>query len=222
MKKNLLILSLLMVGLLMLSGCPEKAVDYSKGVYMLMDTSGTYAKELNKAQVIINNLLSMLNPGDSLAVARIDTGSFSEKDIVSKITFDKRPSVSNGQKRMFKDKIDQFVSKVKGSQFTDITGGIVQAVEYLNETGAGKKHILIFSDLEEEIKKGYVRDFALDVNGISVVALNVTKLRSDNVDPRKYLDRLDNWTKRIEDGGGTFHVLNDLENLENLEILLTS
>ena len=35
---------------------------------------------------LINYLLGTLQPGDSLAVARIDTGSFSEKDIVAKVT----------------------------------------------------------------------------------------------------------------------------------------
>jgi len=198
-----------------LAGCSD-ATSHSRGVYMLLDTSGTYAKELNKAQVIINYLLGTLNPGDSLAVARIDTGSFSEKDIVSKITFDKRPSVSNGQKRNFKDKIDEFVSSVKASQYTDIAGGILQAVEYLNETGAGKKHILIFSDLEQDLVEGYVRDFAIQMDGVYVVALNVTKLRSDNVDPRKYLERLEEWKNKVESGGGIFRVINDLERLDSL------
>ena len=46
-------------------------------------------------------MLGTLNPGDALAVARIDTGSFSEKDIIAKATFDDRPSVSNEQKRVF-------------------------------------------------------------------------------------------------------------------------
>jgi hypothetical protein len=214
MKKLIFILFLFSIGLIF-TGCPD-STSHTRGVYMLMDTSGTYAKELNKAQSIINYLLGTLNPGDSLAVARIDTGSFSEKDIVAKVTFDKRPSVSNGQKRQFKDKIDQFVSGVRGSRYTDITGGILQAVEYLNETGVGKKHILIFSDLEEDLVKGYVRDFAIQMDDVYVVALNVTKLRSDNVDPRKYLNRLDEWKKRVEDGGGHFRVINDLERLENM------
>jgi hypothetical protein len=214
MKKKFLILFLLLIAFT-ITGCPD-TTSHTRGVYMLMDTSGTYANELDKAQSIINYLLGTLNPGDSLAVARIDTGSFSEKDIVAKITFDNRPSVSNGQKRQFKEKINQFVASVKGSQYTDITGGILQAVEYLNETGAGKRHILIFSDLEEDLVKGYIRDFAIQMDGINVVALNVTKLRSDNIDPRKYMNRLDYWQKKVEEGGGTFRVINDLERLDKL------
>ena len=67
-------------------------VPNTRGVYMLMDTSGTYTKELKQAQRVINYVLSQLDSGDSFAVARVDTGSFSEKDIVAKVTFQDQPS----------------------------------------------------------------------------------------------------------------------------------
>ena len=212
--KKLLALGLLSL-LLLVSGCPD-TTSHSQGVYMLLDSSGTYKKEIKRAQAIINYLLGTLQPGDSLAVARIDSASFSEKDIISKMTFDRRPSMTNQQKRLFKQKVDEFVAKVKGSAYTDITGGVLQAVEYLNETGAGNKHILIFSDLKEELVKGHVRDFPIQLSGCRVVALNVTKLRSDNVDPREYYKRVDQWKERVEAGGGHWRVVNDLERLESI------
>ena len=199
----------------LLWGC-SSTVSHSRGVYMLLDTSGTYKKELKRAEAIINYLLGTLQPGDSLAVARIDSGSFSEKDIIAKMTFDKRPSVANQQKRLFKQKIDDFVRTAKGSAYTDITGGVLQSVEFLNEAGAGQKYILIFSDLKEDLVKGQVRDFPIQVDGCNVVALNVTKLRSDNVDPRDYYQRVEEWRSRVEAGGGTWRVVNDLERLENI------
>jgi hypothetical protein len=199
----------------LLAGCTD-TTSHSTGVYMLMDTSGTYAKELTKAKSIINYLLGTLQPGDSLAVARIDSGSFSEKDIIEKATFNTRPSVSNSQKRLFEKKVQDFVGKTRGSRHTDISGGVLQAVEYLNETGAGKKYIFIFSDLEEDLKKGHIRDFPIRFDGVNVVALNVTKLRSDNVDPRDYLSRLEMWKKRVESGGGKWKVINDLERLDSI------
>ncbi len=211
--KKYLTLVLLITALLW--GCPD-TTSYSKGVYMLLDTSGTYKKELKRAEAIINYLLGTLQPGDSLAVARIDSGSFSEKDIVAKMTFDKRPSVANQQKRLFKQKVDVFVKTAKGSAYTDITGGVLQSVEFLNETGSGQKYILIFSDLKEELVKGQIRDFPIQVDGCNVVALNVTKLRSDNVDPREYYKRVGDWRARVEAGGGTWRVVNDLERLENI------
>lgn len=196
-------------------GCADNT-SHSRAVYMLLDTSGTYTAELDKAQSIINYLLGTLTPGDSLAVARIDTGSFSEKDIVHKVSFDGRPSVSNEQKRAFRLRIDEFVRQVKPSAYTDISGGVLQAVEWLNETGAGNKTILIYSDMEEELKEGYVRDFPIQLSGVKVVALNVTKLRKDIVDPRKYMTRIESWKKRVEDGGGAWKVVNDLDRLERI------
>jgi len=213
MKKILTVLLLLGTGLL--HGCSE-SVPNTRGVYMLMDTSGTYTKELEQAQRVINFILASLQPGDSFAVARVDTGSFSEKDIIAKVSFEDRPSKANQQKRDFRDTIDRFVKSVKGSAHTDITGGMLQAIEWLNEAGTGHNTILIFSDLQEDLKEGYVRDIPLQLNGFSVVALNVTKLRTDNIDPREYLDRLAAWQDRVESGGGSWQVVNDLERLEKV------
>ena len=63
---------------------------------------------------------------------------------------------------------------------------------------------------------GYVRDIPLELDGFEVVALNVTKLRADNVDPREYLMRLEEWQDRVESGGRTWRVINDLDRLETL------
>ncbi|HID48421.1 MAG TPA: VWA domain-containing protein [Chromatiales bacterium] len=210
--------TLLAAVVLLLAGCSD-TTSGMRGVYMLMDTSGTYTNELKQAQRVINYILSNLQPGDSFAVARVDTGSFSEKDIIAKVRFDDRPSKANQQKRVFRDKIDRFVKQVKPSSYTDITGGMLQALEWLNESDAGNKTILIFSDLKEELKKGYVRDIPLQLDGFRVVALNVTKLRSDNIDPREYLDRLAAWQNRVESGGGQWQVVNDLERLETALML---
>ena len=123
------------VGLsLVLMGCGEP-VPHSRAVYMLLDTSGTYTEEISKAQALANYLLGVLVSGDSLGLARIDSGSFTEKDIIAKVTFDTRPSYANQQKRAFRRKLDRFVTSVKGSSYTDITGGMLQAAEWLNETG---------------------------------------------------------------------------------------
>lgn len=200
---------------LAIAGC--EAQSNTQGVYMLLDTSGTYTAELKKAQQIISAILTKLEPGDSFAVARIDTGSFSEKDIIAKVTLDDRPSVANQQKRVFQDEIDAFVRSVKPAQFTDITGGILQAAEFLNEKGVGHKTIVIYSDLREELKKGFIRKgLNFELSDYNVVALNVTKLRADNIDPREYMKRLDQWQARVQKGGGEWKVINNLDNLDEL------
>ena len=201
----------------LLGACGDsQPINRTSGVYLLLDTSGTYSEEIEKARQIIYFTLSKLDPGDSFAVARIDTGSFSEKDIVAKVTFDSRPSTANSQKRRFQEEVNSFVETVHPSPFTDISGGLLQAIEFLNEKQPGRKTILIFSDLKEDLQEGYVRDFPLVFNDVNVIALNVTKLRSDNVDPREYLDRLNFWRQRIESGGGDWRVINDLDRLEKI------
>ncbi len=213
MVKRLLLASLLALSA---STCTDQR-SHTQAVYMLVDTSGTYAQEVGKAQIIINYLLGTLQPGDSLAVARVKTRSFSEKDIIAKVTFDSRPSQANAQKRAFRDKIDAFVKSVGGSAYTDITGGLIQGGMFLNETGAGRKTILIFSDMQEELDKQTQRDFPIDLKNIRVVAVNVVKLKTDNIDPRRYLGRLGDWQKRVKAAGAAeWLVINDIEHLDRL------
>jgi len=201
---------------LLLASCSAERAPANTGVYMLLDTSGTYRQELDRAEQIIRYTLSRLNETDSFAVARIDTGSFSEKDIVAKVSFDDRPSQVNRQKRLFAEQVHEFVETADPSPYTDITGGLLQAVEFLNEKGTGRKTILVFSDLKQDLEEGYVRDIEIPLDGFEVIALNVTKLRSDNVDPREYLDRLESWKGRVESTGGTWRVINDLDSLDGL------
>lgn len=200
----------------LLVSCSGEPQPRNTGVYMLLDTSGTYAQELEKAEQIIRYTLSKLDATDTFAVARIDTGSFSEKDIVAKASFDDRPSAVNRQKRVFAQQVSEFVENADPSPHTDITGGLLQAVEFLNEKGTGQKTILIFSDLKEDLEEGYVRDIDVQLAGFEVIALNVTKLRSDNMDPREYLGRLEEWQGRVEKTGGKWRVINDLDGLEGL------
>ncbi len=197
-------------------GACGSSVPHNTGVYLLVDTSGSYNRQVNKAAQIVLYALSRLQPLDSIAVARIDTGSFTEKNIIAKATFDDRPSTTNRQKRAFASRVESFIDESRPAPYTDITGALLQAIEFLNEKHTGRKEILIFSDMKEDLAKGYVRSIPLDFKGFEVVALNVTKLRSDNFDPREYLSRLDDWRARVEKGGGHWRVINDLDHLDNL------
>jgi hypothetical protein len=198
------------------SGGQTTSVARNTGLYLLIDTSGTYNRQVTKAEQIILVALSKLQPTDSFAVARIDTASFTEKNIIAKATFDDRPSTCNQQKRAFASRIEKFIDDSTPAPYTDITGGLLQAIEYLKEKNPGHKEILIFSDMKEDLAKGYIRNIPLDLKGFDVVALNVTKLRTDNFDPREYMARLDTWKSKVEAGGGHFRVINDIDRLDGL------
>ena len=208
------------IGAFALAAASCSTQDHSHAVYMLIDTSGTYSAEARRAQTIVNYLLGTLQPGDALAVAKVDSRSFSEKNIIAKATFDRRPSEANNQKRAFRDAIERYVQTVRASAHTDISGGVLQAAEFLNETRAGNKTLLIFSDMQEELDKSTIRDFPIDLKGIRVVAVNVVKLRTDNVDPRRYMGRLEWWERRVRAAGAIdWQVINDFDHLERVVAL---
>ena len=200
------------------SACGGEGGSGHRAVYMLLDTSGTYAKEIDKAQLIVNWMIGTLNPGDTFALARVTSRSFNEKDILTKVTFTKDPMEVNHQKKALRDELSHLRELTKhSSAYTDITGGLLQAAEFLAETGAGRKTILIFSDMEEELDKQTKRNLPLNLKGIRVVGLNVIKLASDNVDPARYVNRVQAWEKRVMAGGATsWKVVNDLDHLERI------
>ena len=202
-----------------LAACDNEE-NYHHSVYMLVDTSGTYAKQVGKAQNVVNYLLGTLQPGDSLAVARVKSRSFTERDIVAKVSLNSDPLQVNSQKRAFAEKFNEFAKTAqsgKGSRYTDISGGIIQAAEFLRETGAGRKTIIIFSDMQEELDYKTVRDFPITLDGIRIIALNVTKLDTDNIDPRRYMGRLEWWEERALAAGATdWKVVNDMEHLDRI------
>ena len=62
-----------------------------------------------------------------------------------------------------------------------------------------------------------MRDFPINLKNIRVIAVNVVKLKTDNVDPRRYIGRLEAWQKRVEAAGATeWRVINDLEQLDRI------
>ena len=200
---------------ILIAGCLNSE-NQSSGLYMLLDPGGNYTLELKKNQAIISYLLSTLQPNDTLAVASIETGSFSEKDIIAQVTFEQRPSVANNQKRLFQGKVNTFVSAAKSSKNTDLSGGILHAIEYLNRSGCAKKYILIFSDFNEELTQSPGRNVPFQLTNFQVVAFNVTTLRQDIRYADKYLARMEDWRTRVENGHGKWRVVNDLESLEKI------
>ena len=68
--------------------------------------------------------------------------------------------------------------------------------------------------LEDLDTSGTCREFDLQPGGFEVIALNVTKLRSDNIDPRENLARLQDWRGLVETAGGHRRVNNTVDGLD--------
>lgn len=194
----LLTVTLLVAG----TGCTESS-RYQQAVCVLVDTSGTYADQKpDVVEMIRVGMLPKLVPGDSLIVARIDSRSYEEENIVARVRLDKRPSRANTQKLAFARRLDAFAADSGRSSHTDIPGAMMLCSEHLEETGAGSKAIVVFSDMEEDLPAGTSRELDADeFSGIHVAAINVKKLRHDNIDPERYRDRLAQWRQRVEEHG---------------------
>jgi len=186
-----------------------------RAVYVLLDTSGSFGVEIEKVHTSLRLLLKTLQAGESLALARIDSASFSEKDIVARMTFDIRPSMANSQKRAFLQIVNSLGKDIRSGNKTDITGGALQAIEYLNETGARKKYILLFSDLKEETRSAHAQDFPINFNGTNVFAMNTGQRQSDRGIAR-HKKRLDYWQAKVEQGSGLWTVVSDADKLAAL------
>jgi hypothetical protein len=213
MLRNITTLLLIVAAAVGISSCTGDNGRHA--IYMVVDTSGTYARQSDKARDVLKYLLITANPGDTLALARINSRSYSEKNIIAKVTLENVPSKANAQKKGFAAQADRFVDeirKARGSAYTDISGALILATEFLRETGASKQTIVIFSDMKQELGKGTVRDFDYDVKGINFVVINIVKLRSDNVDPRRYQKRMEAWqTKLMGSGAKEWVVITDMD-----------
>lgn len=191
-------------------------VQEAKAVYVLVDTSGVYNKQFDKVQTVLRHLLRTLQPGDSLALARIDSISFSDKDIVARMTFDSRPSMANSQKRAFLEMIDNYSKDIRLKKHTDIIGGALQAIEYLNETGVDNKYVVIFSELKEETREDHVKNFPVSFSGINVIAIDASQPQDKNSVSKKYKKRLEHWKDRVEAGSGNWKLTGDITQLDSL------
>ena len=182
---------------------------------MLVDTSGTYAAEADKAK------LDHQLPARHAAAGRLAGGGAGAEPQLQREGHRRQghlryPAVAGqrAEARVSGEIDDSFRRAPAAAAYTDITGGLIQGAKFLNETGAGTKTIVIFSDMQEELDKVTMRDFPIDLKGIRVIAVNVVKLKTDNVDPRRYLGRLEAWQKRVRaPAPREWRVINDLERL---------
>ena len=195
---------LAVLSLLAASGCSDGR-RYDQAIGILIDVSGTYAEErAETVRVIKREILPNLVPGDTLYVARIDSESYDRENVEALLTLDRRPSHANAQKLEVSRLLDEFARRPMSASHTDIPGAIMLASEYLGETGAGSRVLLIFSDMQEDLPRGAVRHLdESELAGTHVVAMNVKRLELDQADPSKFRGRLEGWGERVAAAGAS-------------------
>lgn len=206
---------LLSLAAVLLAGCDSGP--HNRAAVVLIDISGEYAAEVEKARRVTSLLLGRLEPGDSIAVAFVDNTSYSDRNFIARVDFDHRPSVANDQKRAVRRKLDAFLERFSvPSAHSDLTGGVLLARDFLERTRAADKQIFLLSDLDEDLKPGLDRDGPLKLDGIEIVAVNVIRGERDNIDPEHYRERVSQWQQRVSDDGGRWGLVNEIDRLQGL------
>ena len=184
------------------SACTDSK-DYETSYCALMDVSGTYAGEkASVVNIIKAGIVPEMIPGYSLFFVKIDSNSYAEENLVTKLTLDYRPTKANNKKLAIAKKLEEFGRGKARSKLTDISGALMLCSDYLKSTQSGTQVMFVFSDMKEELPSGVVRNFADDeFDGIDIVAMNVIKLTKDSANPEVYRNRLKAWDKRITASG---------------------
>ncbi len=186
----------------MIAACTDSK-EYETSYCTLVDISGTYSAEKKGVVNIVKaGILPKMIPGDSLFFVKIDSNSYSEENLVTKLTLDYRPTQANNQKLILSKKLDKFGKGKAKSRMTDISGAMMLCSDYLKATRSGTQVIFIFSDMREELPAGVVRKFADDeFAGIDIAAMNVIKLKKDSANPEVYRKRMRKWDHLFTSSG---------------------
>ena len=179
--------------------------EYETSFCTMVDISGTYAKEKKSVVNIVKaGILPEMLPGDSLFFVQIDSNSYAEENLITKLTLDYRPTQANSQKLTMSKTLDKFGKGKARSKLTDISGAMMLCSDFLKATQSGTQIMFVFSDMKEELPSGVKRDFANDeFKGINIAAMNVIKLTKDSSNPEVYRKRLKKWNKRIMSSGAS-------------------
>lgn len=187
------------LSMLALTGCSDNK-SYEAAICALADVSGTYSREKGSmAKIIKAGLIPKMAPGDSMFLIAIDSNSYTEDNLISKMTLDYRPTKVQKQKMAFSQKLDSFAKSKMKSRHTDISGAMMLCADYLKDSKAGTQLMFVFSDMKEELPSGVKRKFDADeFSGIDIAAMNVIKLGKDKANPQRYRERIKQWKKRVD------------------------
>ncbi len=185
---------------LLTAGC-ESGAAASRTIYVLLDVSGTYFRELNQCIDGIKRLVGALNPLDAMVLARIGTCSFSDRSILLRFRLPDRPTAAAQAKRTIASDLDGIARREQMTNYTDIVGAVYQAAAELGSSSARRRYLVMYTDLVQDLApncRAGRRDLP-DMSGITVIAANV--ITRGNADPQTYFDRVKSWEERFRDAG---------------------
>jgi hypothetical protein len=214
--RSLLAASTVALASVSLAGCDGLITSDTRAVVVLVDVSGTYFAELDDSVRGAKLLAAGLSAGDTLTVAEIGSCSFDDNAIAVDTRLPDRPTEAAAAKAQALAGIDAYQARAARSDFTDIHGALLQATDRFSRDQAGSHVVDLFSDLVEDPAAGCNSSVSpLNLGGVTVIAANVIKLRSDAEAPDAYFARIEAWRAKVEDAGGRFVLVDDVEALRN-------
>ena len=177
--------------------------DHAQAICALVDTSGTYRDQIDDAAAVLRTaVLPRMRPGDSLVVVRVDDNTYEKQNVDFALTLDNRPLRANQQKAELANTLGTLGDRSGRARYTDISGGMMLCAEYLSEMRAGKKVMIAFSDMREDLPPGVARRFEdQELRNMRVLAMNVKRLKQDSAQPAQYRARLAEWEHVVKAKG---------------------
>lgn len=186
----------------------------SKAVFVLADASGTYSTHMDEAVATSRVITSRLNPNDLIAFGQISSCSFTDESLVVRQKLPSTPSQAARTKQAVFEVLNDYALGIQATAYTDIKGGLRYAAGELEQSDSENRIIVIISDLVEDVSPQCdTSNLTLDLDGITVIATNVTKLNSEASDPDAYARRLEDWQRTVEEAGGTWIHANSRDRL---------
>ncbi|HKH68707.1 MAG TPA: vWA domain-containing protein, partial [Reyranella sp.] len=136
-----------------LGACEERSATAS-AVYALLDVSGSYFRELDKAVRALRVMMGFMHAYDSFAVAEIGACSFTDEAVILRFTAPDRPSERQRLVAANAQRLAGYAAKAKATSFTDIRGALTQAAQQMAARPAATRAIVLFSDLDEDLPAG--------------------------------------------------------------------
>ncbi len=183
-----------------LAGCTA-GQDTAKAIYVLLDFSGTYFREIPRCMTAIRAVVARMNPFDQMVIARIDSCSFSNESVLLRFRLPDTPSAATRMKLTVGQQIDRIERNALRTGYTDIIGALYQAAAELRTTRARDRTIVMFTDLVQDLAPNCAtgREAMPDLTGITAVAANVIIL--NDARPQAYFDRIEEWETRFRSAG---------------------
>jgi hypothetical protein len=195
-----------------IAACTESA-RAPRASYLLLETARLKSPPV---QALVDYFLGAVQPGESVGMACLGTGHFSEKDVIARVSLDARPSVAMQQKHLLRKKLDQFSPFPRPGSELDVAGALLYALTCLNETGAEERYVILFVNFKREQIPERVKEFPLQMDECHVIAVDLDEGDLSGREQDAAAKRLETWKDWVEAGGGRWEVVSDLKLLATI------